>query len=547
METDEHKIVGRAKTVLVFGSQSQQTGVISSIIVRTIENAGCKRLSFSGNVGFSVEVKDHIEMILLPMVDRITNGLGLPFNGYEISAVNIAVASINDTGIGISGFSADVPIFVAMLSAALHIPVPQSIVATGHIASVSGDITAVRAIPTKLKTAVEDDSVDTFLFSSDCSQIEENGQVIVTARDRIKVRAIDTISNTLQVVYEEEDMVLAALKEGYFNCLNNGSDALNLDENNVEVLVACNNDRFWSVLSNNLLCGKIQNAKELMKAFADYHIRLKLYPSNFGSMFFNLICAIPPAVTRLKDCFPLLETSICIELSRYAKEGDYEDVYKLLNAAGGRNITMSHDSANIKVDERDKEDGIFDEVVSQLNERAFANKYGILIDSARSSFVLRSVTVDSYEEFIDTIVSFYIHLRCYINKMPVESINPDISRNEAIQLLQSTYRKEGCELAFQGAVDGVAGGMRVLLDRLTEEYKTQQQSKYFNRVLTDALNSLQWTERVEFMRSAMKRLRKFLPDDIADEPAERFARDYEQIVKTYVESMDQFNRIISKF
>lgn len=550
METDELKRIGRAKTVLVWGSDSQQAGMISSMIVRTIEPAGGGRLCFSGQVSFSIQVRDHIETMLLPIVDQITNALGLVSKKYEISAVNLAAASLNETGIGISGFSADIPIFIAMLSAALEIPVLQHILATGHIASITGDITAVRAIPAKLQAAMADDCIDTFVYPADCSREDENCQAIVTARDDIKVRMVEHVSDVLEIVFEREDVILAALKEEFFAVSGEADYTDEPISQIVEIFGRRNEDQFWTVLRNHLLGGKIQKARKLLRSFTDYHIEQKCYPFHFGSKLLSLVFATPPAVRKLKNCFPLIDTGHCIALSRFAKDSDYDDVLKLLDAAGGRNIFPSHGTAAIpinQVDEQNNPDGLFDQVVSELNEKAFAKKYGILIDSARSSFVLASVTVESYQEFIDTIVSFYIHLRCYINQSPVESINPDTSRNEAIGLLQATYRKEGIETAFQRASDGIGGGMRILLDRLTEEYKKQLKSKYINRVFTDALDSLQWTDRVVFMRSAMKRLKNFLPAEIANEPPERFAREYEQIVKAYIESMDQFNRMISKF
>ena len=548
METEGYKIVGRAKTVLVRGTDDQQAGVISSIIVRMVEPVG-SQLSFSGQVSFSIQARDHIETMLLPIVDRITKALGLASKGYEISAVNIAAASMNETGVGISGFSADVPIFITMLSAALQIPVPQHILATGHIASITGDITAVRAIPAKLQAAMADDSINTFLYPADCSRVDENCQAIVTARDDIKVRMVEHISEVLEIVFEQEDIILAALKEEFFAV---SGETDHTDEpicQIVEMFGRHNEDRFWSVLRNHLLGGKIQKVRRLLRSFTDYYIGQKCYPSHFGSKLLSFVFATPPAVRKPNNCFPLMDTGHCIELSRFAKDSDYDDVPKLLDAVGGRNIFPSHGTAIPinQVDEQNNPDGLFDQVISELNEKAFAKKYGILIDSARGSFVLKSVTVESYQEFIDTIVSFYIHLRCYISQSPVESINPDTFRNEAIDLLQTTYRKEGIETAFQRASDGISGGMRILLDRLTEEYKKQQQSKYINRIFTDALDSLRWTDRVDFMRLAMKRLKNFLPAEIVNEPPERFARDYEQIVKAYIESMDQFNRTISKY
>ena len=77
--------------------------------------------------------------------------------------VNLDAASITEVGLNISGFSADVPILLAILSASLQMAVPEDIVSTGHIASPDGDIRMVRNLPTKFAAAVEANSIKRFV------------------------------------------------------------------------------------------------------------------------------------------------------------------------------------------------------------------------------------------------------------------------------------------------------------------------------------------------------------------------------------------------
>ena len=64
-----------------------------------------------------------MENIILPIIDRIIYTLDLDRMNFEISAVNLGAASARDVGIDVSGFSADLPIILAMLSSPLQIPV----------------------------------------------------------------------------------------------------------------------------------------------------------------------------------------------------------------------------------------------------------------------------------------------------------------------------------------------------------------------------------------------------------------------------------------
>ena len=85
------QVIGRAKTVLV---SSSGKAVISQIVVRRIkQQAGSKRLCFVGNVRFSGPVQRHMENIILPIIDRIVDRLGLNRKNYEISVLNLGAAS----------------------------------------------------------------------------------------------------------------------------------------------------------------------------------------------------------------------------------------------------------------------------------------------------------------------------------------------------------------------------------------------------------------------------------------------------------------------
>lgn len=61
---------------------------------------------------------------------------------------------------------------------------------------------------------------------------------------------------------------------------------------------------------------------------------------------------------------------------------------------------------------------------------------------------------------------------------------------------------------------------------------------------TDAINSLDWQERVRFVRGAMQRLGPFLPAELKDGPPERFAKRADQIALAFVRSLDQVDRLL---
>jgi hypothetical protein len=164
----------------------------------------------------------------------------------------------------------------------------------------------------------------------------------------------------------------------------------------------------------------------------------------------------------------------------------------------------------------------------------------IRVDSARGSYTLTSSTIDTYDEFLDTLQAFYMHLQRCIGPGPTAALDTSRDRGEAIALLERTFcRKGGEQAAFALARDGIQGGMRSVLDALTEQFKAERQATYVQRVFKEAIAALDWDERVTFMRGAMKRLGPFLPSELKNEPPERFARSCEAIVHAYVQSLDK--------
>jgi predicted ATP-dependent protease len=154
---------GRANTILVFDAGDNAKAVTSSVVVRIADQSENERIRFTGPASFEAKTLEHIVNIILPIVDRICTILRLSQRNFEISLVNLGAASIMDVGMSVSGYSADVPIALAMLSACLEMVVPKDMVFTGHIASVDGDIRMVRSLPAKLEAAIQDEEIGIFV------------------------------------------------------------------------------------------------------------------------------------------------------------------------------------------------------------------------------------------------------------------------------------------------------------------------------------------------------------------------------------------------
>jgi hypothetical protein len=154
---------GRANTVLTFGRGDNVKAVITTIVAHARNEKNGERVQFVGPAVFEKKTAKHIQEVVLALAEGILRGLKLPPKCFDISVVNLDAASIMEVGLNISGFSADVPTLLAILSESLQMRVPEDLVSTGHLASPDGDISMVKNIPAKLEAALKAGSITRFI------------------------------------------------------------------------------------------------------------------------------------------------------------------------------------------------------------------------------------------------------------------------------------------------------------------------------------------------------------------------------------------------
>ena len=548
---------GRANTVLVFGHGDGATAVITTVVVRVREKGGGERVRFTGPATFEKKTADHIMEVVLSAADSILRALNLPEKYFDISVVNLDAASITEVGLNISGFSADVPILLAILSASLQMAVPEDIVSTGHIASPDGDIRMVRNLPTKFAAAVEANSIKRFVHPAIAEESsldslfpgerQKTDDALARAKRSIRTIAVHDMGELVRAVFSDEEAALASLRNGFYMASVSTFTAETVVGRAVQFLAQNNEKRFFAILEHQLLQGRNDDARDLLLALAQFQIHRKTYPRGLGRGLLRLIQSLPPEIRRLKLDFPLIPMSECIQLTQFAKESDHEDVRLLFRAdfaektwlpARVPNPTGPGESTGT-----DQYKGTLQSILSEISAETLTNLIGLPIDTARAAYIMDSVTVDSYEEFNDTIASFYLHLVRHIRKLP-DPVDSNAAGPEAFALLERTFSKKGgLQAALAEARNAINGGLRLVLDLVTEQFKREEQEKHVNRVLKSALDPLDWKSKVGLMGALMKRLEPHLGPDILSQPPERFGVHYEAIIRTYLESMGRVNSV----
>ena len=188
-----------------------------------------------------------------------------------------------------------------------------------------------------------------------------------------------------------------------------------------------------------------------------------------------------------------------------------------------------------------------DTLLAALNERTIAQQIGIPHDEARMRYQLRSNTVADFDEFSQIIADYYQHhyTGCVA---PGGSLSSSEAAGRAKELLEQAYRKRRGDIvsAFNDAHDGTNGGMRVVLDNTAEGLKAESLERYIRHAFDQHIAPNSWEQQVEIIRQFIAACGNFLaPSIVADQP-ERYARNYNDLIRSYVDGLQQTSSVFRR-
>ena len=109
-----------------------------------------------------------------------------------------------------------------------------------------------------------------------------------------------------------------------------------------------------------------------------------------------------------------------------------------------------------------------------------------------------------------------------------------------LELLEKAFAdKGGYNSARTEAETGIHGGMRLILDIITNQYKLDEQQKHINMVIKDSIDSRNLNEKEAFIKEFMKYIEPHLPEELKHQPPKKYIKHYPEIVRLYIQSMDK--------
>ena len=191
---------------------------------------------------------------------------------------------------------------------------------------------------------------------------------------------------------------------------------------------------------------------------------------------------------------------------------------------------------------------LLENLLAAMDEVTIAKTVGNPHDEARMQYSLTKNTVGSFEDFTDVISDYYnYHVsRCVV-------IGGHMSNTEAAgrakEILEQEYRRQGGNIitAYNDAHDGTNGGLRLILDKIAEQLKTESVERYIRDVFDKYVDPTSWEQKVNVISQFIARYGRMLSSSIRSDQPERYAQNYEELIKAYVESLKRTSSVFRRF
>ncbi|SRR6056297_206822 len=186
-------------------------------------------------------------------------------------------------------------------------------------------------------------------------------------------------------------------------------------------------------------------------------------------------------------------------------------------------------------------------LISELEERAIAQKIGIPHDEARMRYAIHSNTVRNFDDFNQIVGDYYnTHFTTCVSRGGALSSSESASR--AKELLEKEFRRRGGDIvtAYNDAHDGTNGGLRAVLDIIAEGIKRESVERYIRDVFDRYVAPNSWEQKVEIIRQFLNYCGSFLSSSIRFDQPERYAQNYQELIQSYIDALQRTSSLFRR-
>ena len=186
-------------------------------------------------------------------------------------------------------------------------------------------------------------------------------------------------------------------------------------------------------------------------------------------------------------------------------------------------------------------------LLNALDETTIAQREGVRHDQARISYHLQSNTVATFDGFSEIIGDYYNHhyTTCVSNG---GRLSTSEAEGRAKEIIEQQYRKRNGDVvtAFNDCHAGTEGGLRAVLDTISESLKAEGVQRYIRATFDHYINPASWEDKVEIMRQFLDRCGTYLSSSISLNQPERYAQNYNELIQTYTRALQQNSSVFRR-
>ncbi|MBK8945376.1 MAG: hypothetical protein IPM32_08915 [Ignavibacteriae bacterium] len=188
---------------------------------------------------------------------------------------------------------------------------------------------------------------------------------------------------------------------------------------------------------------------------------------------------------------------------------------------------------------------ILKNILEELDETYILEHVTKKHDEARIQYRISSITVPNDITFDNLIADYYNYhfTKCISNG---GSLPRAESAGRAKEIIEKQYKRKGLDKlnAYSDGRTGMNGGMRLILDIIMEAMKEEAVERHFRDVIDKYIAPSSWNEQVEIIKEILKKINDS-PYLDRNNP-ERYARNYEELIRLLVEQIKTESRLFRR-
>ncbi len=177
-----------------------------------------------------------------------------------------------------------------------------------------------------------------------------------------------------------------------------------------------------------------------------------------------------------------------------------------------------------------------DSLLAALDESTITKRIRNPHDDARNSFHLESNKVRDFDEFTRIIADYYYNHHFGACVSPGSGLTLAEAAGRAKEILERDYHRRNGDIvtAYIDAHKGDDGGLRAILDKITEALKTEAIERYTRDMFDRHVAPSEWNQKVRIIRQFLARFSYIFGDRIRPDQAEEYAHNYELLIRAFV-------------